>query len=539
VSFPNKERIQAEMTAVITTEENETRPGHIRQFFVSLWKAQGALSTVAISICLAFAFGCTVAIVPEILSDRYARLYHGYDGDLPCSSYDSLTMPLPCRQGADNAQEASAWSSLLENLFTLFCSAAIGRLSDLYGRRRIFTTCIFFYTLAPSVLVWMQLFPSTDPVFYYFAISTIGVVSFMSIAFAALSDCMPENFRAASFGVVMAGFHAGFALSPSLALLLNHLQVSLISLTFTSAAFVYTLMAFPETLPEAVRQHNRQRVSTERDSNNGDARGCCSLRQVGQTLSRPFREMTILTRDRTIRLVAVGSFFSSMVFSIDKNLAIFYIEQHLNVREHDIAFQFLVMGVVGVIIQGFLLQPMVQCFGEKGLLLIAFLSGTLNNFLYGVAKNKETLYAALCLLQLAKTDTPILASLASKDVSVNEQGQLQGALYAVNALSAAIGPLSMQFVYKRTKDSLGPGTMFVVASFLFFVGTIVVSFIPVKNTRAESAIHDAVDAGDLEDTLLQETQAKTREEGLIPNASLDKGDLEEPLLQEAPEESTL
>lgn len=83
---------------------------------------------------------------------------------------------------------------------------------------------------------------------------------------------------------------------------------------------------------------------------------------------------------------------------------------------------------------------------------------------------------------------PILASLASKDASANEQGQLQGALYAVNALSAAIGPLSMQSIYERTKDTrCGPGTMFVFASFLYFIGTVVVSFIPMGSEGGDRA----------------------------------------------------
>jgi Na+/melibiose symporter-like transporter len=193
-----------------------------------------------------------------------------------------------------------------------------------------------------------------------------------------------------------------------------------------------------------------------------------------------------------------------MVYATDKNLVVFYMERYLNVRENDIAFQFLVMGLVGVLIQAVLLQPLLKFFGEKGLLVLSFMSGTLHNFLYGAARNKLTLYFALGLSQLTKTNTPILASLASQDASVNEQGQIQGALYAVNALSAAIGPLTMQFVYRRTKDNFGPGTMFVVASFLYFVGTTVVSFIPVRPMVAteEMAIESRPILDDLEEPLL-------------------------------------
>ena len=83
-----------------------------------------------------------------------------------------------------------------------------------------------------------------------------------------------------------------------------------------------------------------------------------------------------------IRLVAIGSFFSAMVYLTDANLMIFYIEEHLNVRETDIAHMFLAMGIMGVVFQAFLLQPLVKCLGEKGLLVTSFLSGTFHNFLY-------------------------------------------------------------------------------------------------------------------------------------------------------------
>lgn len=432
-------------------------------------------------------------------------------------------MPVACRSGADDAQDASAWSSMLQNLMTLFFNPVIGRMSDVHGRRRIFILSTFFYTLGPIVLVLMQVCPGMDPIFYYLANSMIGVISYMSIAFAILTDSMPEEYRAPSFGIVMAAFYGGFAFSPFLALLLNHLHVSILSMVLAGIAFMYTLVGFPETLPDSVRENNLQQLSEQQqvDALVVERESWQWHHQLWQILTRPFHEMTILNHSEAIRLVAVGSFFSSMVYSTDVNLVIFYIEEYLNVREQDIAFQFLVMGVVGVIIQALLLQPMLQLFGEKGLLVISFMSGTLHNFLYGVAKNKQTLYVALCLSQLTKTNTPILASLASKDATVNEQGQLQGALYAVNALSAAVGPLSMQFIYERTKDSIGPGTMFIFASFLYFVGAIVVSFIPMDKIREENVppapTEEASSSGrfvnDLEEPLLP-AASQTDEEPL-------------------------
>jgi DHA1 family tetracycline resistance protein-like MFS transporter len=477
----------------------------IKPFFVAFATAKGAIPALILSTLLSFGIGSTVGIVPEILSDRYSRLYHGYSGQ-PCFMFDHDDMPAACMEGADDAQAASAWGALLLNMLTLLFNPVVGSLSDVHGRRLLLSASIFLCTLPPMVLLLMQKIPSMDPMWYYLANSIVGVVNYISITFAALSDSMPEEFRAPSFALIMAGFYGGFALAPSFPLLMNHFQVSILSFALVLGSFAFTLLFFPETLPDAVAETNRQaqEESTAAALEETNTTGTTPLSQsfICKILTRPFREMVILNRNLAIRLVAVGSFFSSMVFATDANLVIFYIEEHLNVRDKDIAQMFFIMGIMGILFQAFLLQPLVKCLGEKGLLVTAFLSGTLHNFLYGVAHNKRTIYVALCFSQLTKTNYPILSSLASKSASVNEQGQVQGALFALNALASAIGPLSMQFIYDKTKDSLGPGTMFLFASCLYFTGAIVVSMIPVRKVGQTSEGDFEEGANDLEEPLL-------------------------------------
>jgi MFS family permease len=169
------------------------------------------------------------------------------------------------------------------------------------------------------------------------------------------------------------------------------------------------------------------------------------------------------------------------------------------------------MGVAGILLQGLALQPMLQCLGEKGLLIVTFCSGTLHNFLYGVAKNKTTLCVALMLSQLTKVNFPILSSLASKGTSTNEQGRVQGALFATNAIAYAVGPLSMEYVYHHTKNkkNFGPGFMFIYAAALYAIGTVLVALIPQKKTEQQASTGDIPTAdcqqegrGDLEEPLL-------------------------------------
>jgi DHA1 family tetracycline resistance protein-like MFS transporter len=471
----------------------------LMRFFLTFCKTKGAIPALVISTLLSFGIGSTVGVVPDVLSDRYSRLYYGYDGP-HCSNFDRLHKPDACQQGADQAQASSAWASLLLSLLTLVCNPVVGSVSDVRGRRGMIIASVSLTTLSPLVLVWMQWFDTVDPIFYYIANSLVGMVNYISIIFAAMSDTIPDEYRAASYAIILAGFYAGFALAPSFALLMSHFQVSILSLVFMLGALVCAVTLFPETLPEDVAERNRVVQCLEHDEEETN-----TGQWIINAMTRPVREISILNRDTVIRLVSMGSFFSSMVFATDSNLLLFYIEDQLDVRDKDIAQMFFVMGILGIVFQAFLLQPLTQCLGEKGLLVTSFLSGTLHNLLYGLARDKRCIYVALAFSQLTKTNYPILSSLASKDASADEQGRVQGALFALNALGAAIGPLSMQAIYDKTKNTLGPGTMFFFASFLYATGTAFVSCIPSKKEVIAVAEEEEENIGtetDLEEPLL-------------------------------------
>lgn len=381
--------------------------------------------------------------------------------------------PIPCQLGGDDAQAATAWSFLAMNILTLFCNPVVGSIGDKCGRRRILILSLFFWSLAPIALVVVQLIPSMDPAWYYVAYSLVGVVDILSVNFAILSDVVQERFRAQSFGLIMASWYGGLTFSPSFALVMNHFEVSILSVALMISAMLVAVATMPETLPDEAL--NRAHIA-----HSGN------FQRVATAVLSPFRALSILNRSWMVRLVAVGSFFASMVFATDRALVVYYIEYHLNVGVSDVAGMFFVMGIIGIIIQVFMMQPLLNILGEKRLLVLTFISGTIHNVLYGVAKAKSTIYVAFSLSQLTKINISLLSSLASKTAAVHEQGRIQGALFAVNALANAIGPVSSQFVYNRTKDSAfwGPGTMFLYAAFLYVLGLLSVSFVLAEDNAA-------------------------------------------------------
>jgi Na+/melibiose symporter-like transporter len=309
---------------------------------------------------------------------------------------------------------------------------------------------------------------------------------------------VPETLRGPSFGLLLSGYFGGYSLAPSMTVILHtDGAVAWFSFLCTVVAFAVSICFIPETLPV---QHNElsDLQPLEHDSplqsigniDDNDLQSVNStilinnLIWIWQTATRPLREISILSRSRTLLLVSCGSFCSAMVFSIDSTLVIYYIEESLNVQKSDIAIMTLALGITGILIQGCLIQPITSTLGDKGALILAFSCGTLHNFLYGSASTKSTIYSALIISQLTKTNIPILSSVASKEVQPNEQGRVQGALFAINAVGNAVGPILVQFIYHRTKSSHGPGSMFTYASALYAIGTVVVSFIPTTSQQS-------------------------------------------------------
>jgi DHA1 family tetracycline resistance protein-like MFS transporter len=387
----------------------------------------------------------------------------------------------------------------------LISNPVVGSISDTRGRRPVIILSLALQCIPSSVFVLLQHCPRMHPMFFYSSNTLIGGSNYLSIVFSSLSDVVAMEYRAISFGFLLAGFYGGFSLAPSIPILLqnNELAAAWISLSFVASAFFTAILFLPETLPDGIRQQNidalRELTDTPTEARSGKIHQFCHLAM------RPIREISILNRDTTVRLLAIGSFFSAMVFASDTTLVVYYIEDVFDVNQKDIARMFLVLGICGILVQACFLKVLIEKLGEKGLLVTSFVCGTIHNTLYSIARSKETIYLALIISQLTKTNFPIISSMASKDVAKHEQGRIQGALFAVGAIGNALGPLSMEFVYHHTKNNLFPGFMFLYAACLYLLGTVVVWFVPVKRCEriSDRVLEDeAVESIGLEDPLL-------------------------------------
>jgi Major Facilitator Superfamily. len=126
----------------------------------------------------------------------------------------------------------------------------------------------------------------------------------------------------------------------------------------------------------------------------------------------------------------------------------------------DIAFVFAFIGLVAIVMQGFLIRKLVPRFGEarlavSGLTLMALAFGMIAFVPAG-----WMLYPATAVLAIGSgTATPSLTSLISRRVSPQAQGSALGGVQSLNSLMMVIGPLFIKLIDTVDLEG-GPGTSF-------------------------------------------------------------------------------
>jgi DHA1 family tetracycline resistance protein-like MFS transporter len=448
---------------------------------------------------------------------------HGYEGTVNCHDIlDATLKPEACLLGSADAQTAVATSNLLSNALTFITSSLLGSISDEYGRKPILIAGLAVGTI-PSFLLWlMQVRQTLSPWWYYGMHAFSGSINWVAVAMSALADVLPQQFRAPGIGLLMAGFMLGFSLAPILSIFLQPKPLSFVAFLIVFLGLISTVMFVPETLPPAIAREAREREQRRQENARIELTQYSTIQafamQIYNVISRPFREMAILNRNQFFRLISSLAFFSGIVSSGDQILLVYYLEERLGFTMADVSKMFVILGCMGLIAQGFLLKPLNDCLGEKNVVAFAFLCGAIDNAMYGLARNKTTIFVALGVAGLTGMAFPTISAIKANNVDESEQGRIQGALYSLQALASGLGPVSLKFVYSKTKDStLGPGSMFLFASCLYLIAVCIACYLPKDKANAHGRNGTGMINGDSNQDLEEYLQ-------LASNSSSDEDD---------------
>jgi DHA1 family tetracycline resistance protein-like MFS transporter len=99
------------------------------------------------------------------------------------------------------------------------------------------------------------------------------------------------------------------------------------------------------------------------------------------------------------------------------------------------------VGLSQAVVEGFLVRPISGRFGERGTAISGYIFGALGYGTLAIAFAGWTMVPAVVLIALGGLATPSVRALVSGRGQVDNQGEMQGLLSAVEGLTAVVAPL--------------------------------------------------------------------------------------------------
>ncbi|GMH93748.1 hypothetical protein TrVE_jg12173 [Triparma verrucosa] len=462
---------------------------------------------------IAYCSGSVITAVAPTIQTVYAReSTHNYtyscsneaDNDsYECGADHDDLYADPCKEASERAQAMAATSDFAKNMLTFFFSAHLGAVTDRYGRKKMLLFSLILMALpavAFALVVHMVSLTESDPSptnisiltnlvpLYYTANSLTGTINFLTLIFACLADLTPSGpRRAVAFGLLLAIFMAGISCSPIITLLVyngdNTTAVNVACFVWIFIVPAWVILGFSETVTPAKQFEARVAHQNEVASRPPRSR-------FHSIFLAPFLSLKVLTRTKLFRILCTVIIIVEMVNESTQTLLLYYITTPpLCFTQEDMSVLMVTIGLSGIISQGFLLRPLNKLMGERRLLLFSSVAGMFHALLYAFADTKALVFAGGLLVCFTLFSLPTVSAIKSNNAGEAEQGQIQGAVYAVKSLAGAVGPTMFRFIYDWTKDGPVPGAMWLFGAALYVVSCGVIFLLPEK--EANSKYHHA------------------------------------------------
>ncbi len=354
-----------------------------------------------------------LAVAGESLRSRYPQLSAGQRERMLDVPLDRITGRASYFFGLFGA----VWA-LMQFIF----SPIMGALSDRFGRRRvILISCLglgldyILMALAPN-LIWL---------FIGRILSGITAASFAT-AGAYIADVTPPEKRAASYGLFGAAWGMGFVFGPGLGGLLGESWLRLPfwvagGLTLINAAYGYFV------LPESLSEENRSKFSWRR--------------------ANPLGALKLLRSHPELLGLASVLLIYQLAHQVLQSVFVLYAGYRYNWGPEKVGMTLMVVGIFGIVMQGFVVRRTAPALGERRMLFIALVFGGLGYLIYGIANTGWLFWTAIPVFSLVGFFNPAIQGLMTRRVSPREQGQLQGANSSLMGIAGMVGPLLFTAVF--------------------------------------------------------------------------------------------
>ncbi|MGH6872585.1 MAG: MFS transporter [Rhizomicrobium sp.] len=344
------------------------------------------------------------------------------------------------------AMSASAWwGGLLQTSFAamLFLfSPLIGNLSDRFGRKPVLIVSLlmlgvdYFITGIAPTIAWL---------FIGRILSGVAGAAYTT-ANAYIADVSPPEKRAANFGLTGAAFGIGFVVGPAIGGLLGQYGIRLpffAAAALAVANALFGLLVMNESLPPARR------------------------RKFELWRANPVGSLIAIRRHPAV-LGFVGIFIL-MRLAHDANPVIwsYYVYLKFNWTTAQLGAAMAFLGLVMAGVFGFLTRILIPRLGEARAAYIGLMAGAAGFAGYAFASQGWQMYPWMLVWALMGLAMPSINGIISKQVPLNEQGEVQGALASVGGVTSIVAPvvLTNVFAYFTAADApvYFPGAAFLAA----------------------------------------------------------------------------
>ncbi len=350
--------------------------------------------------------------------------------------------------GGDTAA-ASEWNVIFSTVWGFMqfvCGPLLGMLSDRFGRRPVLLLSIFglfgdflFMYYAPS-LAWL---------FVGRVLNGVTASSFATTN-AYVADITAPDRRARNFGMLGSAFGFGFIIGPTIGGLLGEYGLRVPFIVAAGLCLInalYGLLVLPESLPP------------ERRAPGLDWRR-----------ANPLGSLAFLRQSAELTgLVTVGFLFQ-LGFTVLPSIFVLYSGYRYGWTPAILGFTFMATGVAQIVVQMFLVGPVVRRVGERGAVLLGLGMGALGLMIYALAPTGPLYLVGVPIWAMSGFTTPGLQGLMTGRVGPRNQGQLQGVNQSLQGVSSVIGPplFGLTFAWAVRNDSVLhlPGLPILISSAL-------------------------------------------------------------------------
>lgn len=356
-------------------------------------------------------------------------------------------------QGMSGAAAWGGWLMFVYGLMQFLFAPVIGNLSDRFGRRPVLILSLLAIGLD---YLLTGLAPTIAWLFVARFLSGMAGAAYPT-ANAYIADVSPPEKRAANFGLTGAAFGIGFVLGPAIGGILGD-AFGARAPFFVSAAIALANAAFGFfVLKESLPTERRRRFELWR--------------------ANPLGSLLAIRRYPVV--FGMIGVIVLMRLAHDANPATwtYYTMLKFHWTAAQVGYSLMGVGILVAAVMGLLTRWTIPRIGETAAVYFGLLCEAAGFLGYAIATAGWMLYGWMVIWSLSGLAGPALQGIMSRQVSENEQGELQGALASIGSLTSIVAPLLLTNLFWVFTSPVAPvffpGAPFAAAS-LFCAGALAI-----------------------------------------------------------------